>query len=83
VLASTLPDFKGAFAPKDEVDPVRHGSGLGRELDTDATHLNVTPDKSDGTTVYGLTVTDVPVYAVWTISVYNVEGYLQLNPHKT
>jgi hypothetical protein len=63
VLVSTLPGFKGGFAPKNEVCPVRRGRGLRRESDKDATYLNVTADRSDGTTVYGLTGTDVPVYA--------------------
>jgi hypothetical protein len=77
-----LPNFKQAFAPKNEVHPVRHGRGLRRESDENATYLNVTADRSDGTTVYGLTVTDVPVYTFWTISVYDVDGYFQPNPHK-
>jgi hypothetical protein len=51
VLVSTLPGFKGGFAPKNEVCPVRRGRGLRRESDKDATYLNVTPDRRDGTTL--------------------------------
>ena len=54
VLASTIPDFKKAFGTKDEVDPVRHLIGTaaawGGNPDKDATYLNVTPAKNDGST---------------------------------
>ena len=67
VLGSTLPDFKGAFGTKDEVDPVRHLIGTaaawGGNPDKDAIYLNVTPSKNDGTTIYKLDVKDVPVDA--------------------
>ena len=42
-------------------------------------YLNVTPAKNDGTTVYRLTVKDVPVDGFWSISVYNAEGYFEKN----
>jgi hypothetical protein len=84
VLASTMPDFKRAFGSKDDVDPVRHligaAAGWGGNPDKDATYLNVTPPKNDGTTVYRLKVKDVPVNGFWSISVYNADGYFQPNP---
>jgi hypothetical protein len=85
VLASTIVDFKKAFGTKEQVDPVRHLIGTaaawGGNPDKDATYLNVTPAKNDGTTVYKLSVKDVPVDAFWSVSVYNAEGYYEKNPY--
>lgn len=85
VLSSTLPDFRGAFGTKEEVDPVRRLIGAaaawGGNPAKDAIYLNVTPTKNDGTTIYRLDVKDVPVEAFWSITVYNAKGYLQANPY--
>lgn len=84
VLASTIPDFKKAFGTKEQVDPVRHligtAAGWGGNPDKDATYLNITPAKNDGSTVYKLNVKDVPVEAFWSVSVYNAAGYFEKNP---
>lgn len=84
VLASTLPDTNGMFGTKAEVDPVRHligaASAWGGNPARDATYLNVTPSKNDGSTIYKLTVGKVPVEGFWSISVYNAQGYFQANP---
>jgi hypothetical protein len=83
VLGSTIPDFKGAFGTREEVDPVRHligtAGGWGGNPDKDARYLNVTPERNDGKTVYRLTVKEVPVDAFWSVSVYNAQGYYEKN----
>jgi hypothetical protein len=83
-LASTLPDTKGMFGPKGEVDPVRHligsASAWGGNPERDALYLNVTPVHNDGKTVYRLNVEDVPVDGFWSISVYDGKGYFAPNP---
>jgi hypothetical protein len=83
VLGSTLPDTHRTFGTRDQVDPVRHligtAMGWGGNPEDDAFYLNITPEKNDGTTVYELTVKDVPVDGFWSISVYNANGYFEAN----
>ena len=83
VLASTLPDTKRMFGPKNAVDPVRRligsASAWGGNPETDALYLNVTPPMNDGKTIYRLDVKDVPVDGFWSISVYNAKGYFEPN----
>jgi hypothetical protein len=85
VLASTVPDSKGMFGAKNDVDPVRRligsASAWGGNPEKEAIYLNVTPEKNDGATVYKLRVQDVPVNGFWSISVYNAQGYFEKNPH--
>ncbi|WP_407923290.1 DUF1254 domain-containing protein [Cupriavidus agavae] len=84
VLASAMPDFRGAFGRKQDVDPLRHmigtAAGWGGNPDKDAQYLNVTPRQNDGKTVYRLRVKQVPVDGFWSVSVYNAKGYFEKNP---
>ena len=83
-LASTLPDTKRMFGPKDAVEPVRRligaASAWGGNPEKDALYLNVTPKMNDGKTIYKLQIKDVPVDGFWSVSVYNVIGYFEPNP---
>jgi hypothetical protein len=85
ILASTIPDFKGAFGTKEEVDPVRRLIGAaaawGGNPDKDATYLNFTPARNDGKTIYTLRAGDVPVDGFWSVSVYDAKGYYEPNKY--
>jgi len=85
LVLNNYSSFVHAFGPKGRVDPVHHligtAAGWGGNPDKDATYVSVTPAKNDGTTIYKLTVKDVPVDAFWSISVYNAKGYFEKNPY--
>ena len=83
VLNETLPDLRRAGGSREEVDPVRHlvatASAWGLNPEKDAIYLNVTPVHNDGTTVYRLTVKDVPVEGFWSVTVYDERGLILKN----
>jgi hypothetical protein len=82
-LGRTVPDSRGMFGRRTQVDPVRHliGTALrwGGNPEEEATYLNVTPSSNDGIIVHQLTAREVPVDGFWSISVYNADGYFEPN----
>jgi hypothetical protein len=68
------------FGKKEELDPVYWllGAALGwGGLPAEAaTYANAVPEKNDGKTPYTLTVTDVPVYGFWSVTLYDDKGYM-------
>jgi hypothetical protein len=78
-LRATLRDPRGAWAGRDESDPVRHliatATAWGEWPDRGMLSLSVTPDHNDGVTAYRLEVGEVPVDGFWSITVYDATGH--------
>lgn len=77
-------DVGKAFGTRDQVDPTAHligtARGWGGNPAHDATYASGQPKANDGSTIYRLTVRDVPVDGFWSISVYNKDGFFEPNP---
>ncbi len=85
VVASTVTDTSKMFGRKENLDPVYWllGAALGwGGLPAEAaTYANVVPEKNDGKTPYTLTVTDVPVYGFWSVTLYDDRGWMPVNEY--
>ncbi len=86
-LSEDLPDARGMFGAKTDVDPVLHfigtAMGWGGNPDRDAFYLNRIAPNNDGKQVYRLTVREVPVEGFWSITIYNSEGFIAENDLKS
>ena len=85
VVGGTVTDASKMFGKKENLDPVYWmlGAALGwGGLPAEAaTYANATPEKNDGKTPYTLTVTDVPVYGFWSVTLYDEAGWLPVNKY--
>ena len=72
-----------AFGRKDEVRPIDHlvgaAAGWGGLPSSAASYVLDSIDANDGETLHAVTVSDVPVDAFWSVTVYNADGYLEAN----
>jgi hypothetical protein len=80
-LAGGVAGFAGTFGRREDVDPVRHllgtAAGWGGLPESEAFYVNVDPGLPVGE--YDVRVTDVPVDAFWSISMYNADGFFEKN----
>ncbi len=85
VIASTVTDAGKMFGKKEALDPVYWmlgaAIGWGGLPAEAASYVNVVPERNDGKTPYTLTVTDVPVYGFWSVTLYDDEGWLPVNKY--
>jgi hypothetical protein len=85
MVAATATDSSKMFGKKENLDPVYWllGAALGwGGLPAEAaTYANAVPEMNDGKTPYTLTVTDVPVYGFWSVTLYDDKGYMPVNEY--
>jgi hypothetical protein len=81
-LARGLDNFERTFGARAEVDPVRHligcAAGWGGLPTSEATYIGAVPNVPPGD--YELLFKDVPVEAVWSVSIYSERGFFE--PHE-
>ncbi|MBP6685518.1 MAG: DUF1214 domain-containing protein [Leucobacter sp.] len=80
-LARGVSKYDHSFGTEAEVDPIMHllgtASGWGGLPEYEATYISV--NENLPVAEYALTLTDVPVDAFWSVSLYNAAGYFEEN----
>ncbi len=76
-------DTSYAFGRKEKVRPVDHligaAAGWGGLPRSAAMYVLAAVNENDGKKPHAVTVKDVPVDAFWSLTVYNADGYLEVN----
>ena len=83
LAAMGMSGFGPTMGPRGEVDEVGHllatAGGWGLNPGTEARYFPANPAQNDGSTVYLLTLGDVPADGFWSVTVYDASGFMVKN----
>ena len=83
LAAMGMSGFGPTMGPRGEVDEVGHllatAGGWGLNPEAEARYFPANPAQNDGSTVYLLTLGDVPADGFWSVTVYDASGFMVKN----